>query len=135
MPPLIEGRLYVDGQVSSPLPVTVARMLGADIVIAVDVTFPATHADISNTFSVLFQSFTIATQRILQYELGLATVVIRPDIKTTGQLGLSDQGWIVEAGEKAARAALPALLALRIARPGGSATQTPKLTGVTGSRP
>lgn len=135
VPPLIEGRLYVDGQVSSPLPVTVARMLGADIVIAVDVTFPAAHADISNIFSVLFQSFTIATQRILQYELGLATVVIRPDIKTTGQLGLSDQGWIIEAGEKAARAALPALLALRIARPGGSATQNPKLNGVTESRP
>lgn len=113
VPPSIEGRLYVDGQVSSPVPVTVAHRLGARIVIAVDATFPAEQAEISSTVGVLFQSFTIATQRIAGAELTLATLVIRPEIMSRGQLGLSDREWIMAAGEKAARAQLPALLAIR----------------------
>ena len=128
VPPLVNGRLYVDGQVSSPVPVTVARRLGADIVIAVDVTFPSDHADIANTASVLFQSFTIATQRIKDHELGQATVVIRPDIKTSGQLGLSDRDWLIDAGDKAARAALPVLQAIRVAGSGKGTTQNSSLT-------
>lgn len=135
VPPLINGRLYVDGQVSSPVPVTVARRLGAGIVIAVDVTFPSDHADIANAASVLFQSFTIATQRIKDHELGQATVVIRPDIKTSGQLGLSDRDWLIDAGEKAARAALPALQAIRATGSGKGATQNSSLTESARSSP
>jgi len=120
VPPSIDGRLYTDGQVSSPVPVTAARVLGAEIVIVVDATFPPEHADIANTASVLFQSFTIATQRIRDYELGLATIVIRPQIKTSGQLGFADRDWIMAEGERAARAALPQLLALK-----ASAAPTP----------
>lgn len=112
VPPSIEGRMYIDGQVSSPLPVTAARVLGAGIVIAVDATFPPDHADIANVASVLFQSFTIATQRIRDYELGLATIVIKPQIKTSGQLGLTDREWVMAEGERAARAMLPQLRAL-----------------------
>ncbi len=103
-PPLIGGQRYVDGQVSSPVPVMAARALGADIVIAVDTTYPPDHAEISSTVDVLFQSFMIAGQRIKDRELGLADVVIRPDIKTTGQLGFDDRDWIVKRGEAAARA-------------------------------
>ncbi len=125
VPPLIDGRLYVDGQVSSPVPVAVARKLGAGIVIAVDATFPPQHAVIANTASVLFQSFTIATQRIKDYELGMASLVIRPDIQTSGQLGWSDRDWIIAAGERAARAALPALLALRDGKSADGATPEP----------
>ena len=113
VPPSINGRLYVDGQVSSPVPVMIARMLGAEIVIAVDATFPPEHAEIGNVAGVLFQSFTIATQRIADHELEMASLVIRPAIKTTGQLGLSDRDWIMDAGEQAARAVLPALLVIR----------------------
>jgi NTE family protein len=106
VPPLILGRLYVDGQVSSPVPVAMARMLGATTVIAVDATFPPEQSDISNTSSVLFQSFTIATQRIKDQELEQATLVIRPNIRASVQLGFEDRACIIAAGEKAARDAL-----------------------------
>lgn len=109
VPPLILGRLYVDGQVSSPVPVAMARMLGASTVIAVDATFPPEQSVISNTSSVLFQSFTIATQRIKDQELEQATLVIRPNIQASVQLGFEDRTWIIAAGEKAARDALPEL--------------------------
>ncbi len=104
-PPLIGGRLYVDGQVSSPLPVLAARSLGADIVIAVDTTYPPEHAEVTNTAGVLFQSFMIAGHRIKDRELAVADVVVRPDIKTAGQLGFDDREWIVKRGEAAARVA------------------------------
>jgi len=110
VPPLILGKLYVDGQVSSPVPVAMARMLGATTVIAVDVTFPPEQSVISTTTSVLFQSFTIATQRIKDHELRQATLVIRPEINSSSQLGFGDRVWIIDAGEKAARNVLPELL-------------------------
>ena len=110
VPPLILGKLYVDGQVSSPVPVAMARMLGATTVIAVDATFPPDQAVISNTSSVLFQSFTIATQRIKTQELEQATLVIRPEINSPLQLGFDDRAWIISAGEKAVREKMPELL-------------------------
>jgi len=103
-PPKIGGRLYVDGQVSSPLPVTAARSLGADIVIAVDATYPPDHADVTNALGVLFQSFMIAGSRIKESELAAADIVIRPDFKTSGQLGFGDRDWLIASGETAARA-------------------------------
>ena len=110
VPPSILGRLYVDGQVSSPVPVAMARMLGATTVIAVDATFPPEQSVISSTSSVLFQSFTISTQRIKDQELENATLVIRPEINSPLQLGFDDRDWIIAAGEKAARSALPELM-------------------------
>lgn len=108
-PPRIGTTLFADGQIASPVPVTIARSLGAQLTIAVDATFPPEHAEVSNLLSVLFQSFTIATQRIKEHELQAASVVIRPNIKTSGQLGFKDREWLMRAGEQAARASLPAL--------------------------
>ena len=113
VPPQINGRRYTDGQVSSPVPVAAALALGADTVIAVDATFPPEHADLASTVSVLFQILTIATQRIKAHELAQATVVIRPDIRSSAQLGWDDRAWVIAAGEQAARLALPQLMALR----------------------
>ena len=113
VPPTIHGRMYVDGQVSSPVPVAIARRLGAEIVIAVDATFPAERAEISSMVSVLFQSFTISSQRIAAAEMASATVVIRPAVNASGQLGLTDWQWVMDAGEHAARAVLPALRGIR----------------------
>jgi NTE family protein len=103
VPPSINGRHYIDGQISSPLPVMAARSLGADIVIAVDATYPPQHAVISNLPDVLFQSFMIASQRIKDVELQSADLVIRLNVQTTGQFGFKDREWLITAGEAAAR--------------------------------
>ncbi len=101
-PPKIGGRLYVDGQVSSPLPVVAARTLGADIVIAVDATYPPDHADVTNALGVLFQSFMIAGNQIKNREVAAADLVIRPEIKRSGQLGFDDCDWLIASGQTAA---------------------------------
>ena len=111
-PPSIGGRLYVDGQVSSPLPVLAARALGADVVIAVDTTYPPDHADVTTTAGVLFQSFMIAGNRIKDAEVAAADMVLRPEIKTSGQLGFEDRDWVIASGETAARARKDELLRL-----------------------
>jgi NTE family protein len=102
-PPRIGGRLYADGQLVSPVPVSVARALGASFVIAVDVTYPSEQAELSGPIDVLFQSLVISTQRLKDYELGFADVVIRPEIVSQWQLDFGDREMLIAAGERAAR--------------------------------
>ena len=80
-PVLIRGHEYVDGGLSSPVPVRFARDMGATFVIAVDISDKPASAKLESTFDILMQSVTIMGQTIARYELPLADVVIRPDIK------------------------------------------------------
>lgn len=102
-PPLIRGHRYIDGQLVSPVPVTAAHELGAEIVIAVDVTYPPTHAAMTTPVSVMFQALHIYTQHVKESELKLAQLVIQPVIKPVSQLGLSDRETLIKLGEQAAR--------------------------------
>lgn len=107
MPARIGGRLYVDGQISSPIPVEAARQLGARKVIAVDVIYPPEDAYVSDTMGVLFQSFIISIHRLKTLELAQADQVIAPELPhTTGQMSFSDRGALIAAGAKAATQAL-----------------------------
>jgi NTE family protein len=101
------GRRYADGQLVSPLPIAAARALGAKVVIAVDATFPPGDAFLANPLSVLFQSLTIATQRIKENELPGATLVITPAMHTSSQFSISDRKMLIDAGETAALRMLP----------------------------
>ena len=107
-PAEIRGRYFGDGQIASPLPVKVARDLGAKVVIAVDVLYPPRDALLSSAPGVVFQAFTISMNRLRDYELREADIVIQPDIPATHtQFGLSARGWLVETGKAAALKALP----------------------------
>lgn len=102
-------RLLGDGQVVSPLPVSAARALGAQVVVAVDVVYPPQHASLTNPVSVLFQTITISTWRHLVAERTKADLLVRPDIPPSGNLALSDREWLIAAGERAAEALMPEL--------------------------
>jgi NTE family protein len=109
-PAKIRGTLYGDCQVSSPLPVLAARRMGATRVIAVDVIYPPRDARLDSTMGVLFQSMTISTYRLKEFERGAADVVIAPNLpRTAGQLSFEDRKRIIAAGEAAAREALERL--------------------------
>ncbi len=110
-PPEIGGRRYADGQMTSPLPVMLARSLGAKIVIAVDVVYPPEDSLLYSPISVLFQAFTVSVHQLKENEIAMADLIIKPDIaKSSGQLNFDDADWLIAAGEAAARAALPKLL-------------------------
>ena len=109
-PLLIRGRLYGDGQLSSPLPVAAARALGARIVIAVDVVYPPDHAHLTSAMGVLFQAFVISAHRLKQWEIAAADSVIAPDLgRTTGQWSFGDRERLIAAGEAATLKALDRL--------------------------
>ena len=109
-PPRIRGRLYGDGQLSSPLPVRIARTLGARVVIAVDVIYPPEDARLTSTLGVLFQAFVITTYRLKEWEIAAADSVIVPDLgRTSGQWGFGDRERLIAAGEAATLKAMARL--------------------------
>lgn len=111
-PVAIHGREYVDGGLSSPVPVRAARSLGADIVIAVDISSKPKHAKVHDSMDVLLQTFSIMGQSISQYELAQADVVIRPDTGGIGSTDFEHKHQAIMEGEKAALAALPLIRSL-----------------------
>ncbi len=111
-PARISGRLYVDGGLVSPLPVTTARTMGARLVIAVDVAYPPSGNAITSPLAVMYQTFLIQTYRLKELERPFADIVIAPVIRTDGQLGFADRAELIAAGEDAVRAALPRIRAL-----------------------
>jgi NTE family protein len=106
-PTSINGREYVDGGLVSPVPVKAARSMGADIVIAVDISSKPRNAKTKDTLDVLLQTVSIMGQSISNYELAEADVVIRPNTGTIGAADFDSKHVAILEGEKAAQAALP----------------------------
>lgn len=86
IPTLIQGQEYVDGGLVSPVPVKVARELGADIVIAVDILAQPIHTETSNVWGLFNQNINIMQQRLAHEELQYADVVIQPDLREKGHI-------------------------------------------------
>lgn len=105
----IDGELYVEGALSAPVPVSAARQLGARRVVAVDVSFPPEQADLNDPFDALYQGFSILTRKLAMEERALADVVLEPPIPPHNDMEPATLKAIVQAGERAALAALPAL--------------------------
>ena len=120
VPVKINNRDYVDGGLVSPVPVSFARQMGADVVLAVDISAPPEGNAADGSLQILLQTFAIMGKTINQYELQGADVVVRP-----AQLGLKSADFsarqrAMDAGRAAMLAALPALkarLAARASRP------------------
>lgn len=110
-PVTVSGREYVDGGLVSPVPVRVARSLGADFVIAVDISDKPQHGKTESTLDVLMQTFTIMGQSISRNELPEADTVIRPNTAGLSSTDMKDRHRAVLEGEKAVAAILPELKA------------------------
>jgi NTE family protein len=105
----VRGRLLVDGGVVANLPVAVARELGADVVIAVDVTAVAGRAEPDNFMDVLFRAINILVHEDTTEAARLADVVIVPAVGDLELLEFEEKDRARRAGIAAARAALPAI--------------------------
>lgn len=110
-PVSINGHDCVDGGLVSPVPVRVARSLGADLVIAVNVSNQPQYGKIESTLDVLLQTFTIMGQTISRNELLNADIVIRPDTLELSSTDFNGRHLAVLEGEKAVAAILPELKA------------------------
>jgi NTE family protein len=107
-PVAINGRDYVDGGLVSPVPVRVARTMGADIVIAVDVSRkPENAVTLQSTADILGQTIAIMGKTVSACEIDEADVIIRPDTSEIGTVDFEHKTEAMEKGAEAARNALP----------------------------
>ena len=102
---------YVDGGLVSPVPVRYVRQMGADIVIAVDISSRPEDAKTNDMLKVLLQTFSIMGKSISQLEMAQAEVVVRPAMPDVGSAEFSARKKSIEAGRAAMKLALPALKA------------------------
>ena len=110
-PESINGQDYVDGGLVTPVPVSVARSLGADFVIAVDISDRPMDRKTDGIVDILWQTFSIFGQTINRYELPKADVVVRPVTYGIPATDVSGRNKAVLEGEKAVAAILPDLKA------------------------
>ena len=111
-PVRIGNRLFVDGSLAAPVPVGAARRLGAEHVIAVDVSFPPEQAGLEGPFDALYQAFSILTRRLALEERATADLVIAPRVPEHNDMKPETLKALVASGERAALEALPRLQAL-----------------------
>ena len=81
IPTKIQGKEYVDGGLVSPVPVDIAKQLGADIVIAVDILAQPVNTETTNVWGLFNQNINIMQNRLAAEELKNADIVIQPDLR------------------------------------------------------
>ena len=110
-PVKIGTREYVDGGLVSPVPVRFARQMGAELVIAVDISSPPDGAPTGDMMKLLLQTFSIMGKSINQFELRDADIVLRPGLLGVSSADFSARLKAIQAGREAAIRMLPELRA------------------------
>ena len=110
-PVSIREREYVDGGLTSPVPVRALKAMGADFVIAVDVGNKPQWGKTDSTLDVLLRTFTIMGNSIGRLEMEDADLVIRPATPEVDSTDFNGRHAAILAGERAASALLPELKA------------------------
>jgi NTE family protein len=107
-PVKIGTREFVDGGLVAPVPVGYARQMGAELVIAVDISNQPQSNLADSAIQVLLQTFSIMAKSINAYELRDADVVVRPLLSAVGSADFGSRRRSIEAGRAAMLLALPA---------------------------
>lgn len=108
-PVKIGGREYVDGGLVSPVPVRYARQMGADLIIAVDISNAPEGNAAGDTLQILMQTFSIMGKSINTFELRDADIVVRPALTGMASSDFGARRRAIEAGRLAMQALLPRL--------------------------
>lgn len=115
-PVRISGREYVDGGLVSPVPVRYARQMGAELVIAVDISSAPEANPAGDTLQILMQTFTIMGKSINALELRDAEIVVRPALAAMASADFGSRRRAIQAGRQAMQQMLPQLMAAIEAR-------------------
>jgi NTE family protein len=110
-PVTIGGHTYVDGGLVAPVPVRFAKEMGAEFIIAVNISSATEAQATASSLDVLMQTFTIMGQRLNQHELKDADVVITPALGAMGSADFNGRNLAVLAGEQAAASVMAQLKA------------------------
>jgi NTE family protein len=105
-----QGKLLVDGGLADNLPVEVARELGAELVIAVDVTTPLLNRNqIQSVVDVFDQAISFRIEEHNRQSRGQADLLITPELGDFDSSDFSRAEMVIKHGEQAALKAVPQL--------------------------
>ena len=116
--------VLVDGGVVKNLPVDVVKQMGADIVIAVDISSPLkTEEELGDPISILAQMIDLQILKVTEEQRKMADVLLVPDLTGYSSVSFGEAEAISALGEKSARLQIDELEALsdrlRETRPAG----------------
>lgn len=103
VPENFHGRMLVDGGVTDRVPVSVVRDMGADIIIAVDVSGLKKNPVITNIYDVILQSIDIMQQELISNRALQSDIYIRPAVEKFSAYSITEIDTIITLGEQAAR--------------------------------
>ncbi|WP_082536014.1 patatin-like phospholipase family protein [Methylibium sp. Root1272] len=110
-PVRIGTREYVDGGLVAPVPVQFARQMGAELVIAVDISAATEGQPTGDALKMLLQTFAIMGRNLGQYQLREADIVMRPKLQGVSGADFGARRLSVLAGREAALTVLADLRA------------------------
>jgi NTE family protein len=116
LPVHISGNDYVDGGLVAPVPVRYARQMGAEVIVAVDISAAPEGNTASDPLQMLLQTFSIMAKTINRWELQQADVVVRPALVGMGSADFAGKRRAIEAGRRAMQRLLPQLQAVMAAK-------------------
>lgn len=106
----IGGRLLIDGGMKQHLPTEVAKRMGADFIVGVDVGFCVRKGKVRNMLAVIMQAVQIMGEELSRHQSSKADIIICPKLgDKIDQLSFSKAQFIMKKGEEAAEEALPLL--------------------------
>jgi NTE family protein len=103
VPAKMNGRILVDGGVVDRVPVSVVKDMGADIVIAVDVSQVKRDEEITSIFDVIMQSIDIMQKELVSYREIASDIMIRPQVQVYSSKSFTNIEEIIQLGEEEGR--------------------------------
>jgi len=97
----------VDGGVVDNVPVDVARTMGADLVIAVNIGKDVVNKNTVNIIDITLQAVNIMANEISVFKMRDADVLIEPDVGAVKMMDFSTKESLMRAGIEAAQNAIP----------------------------
>ncbi|WP_235937755.1 patatin-like phospholipase family protein [Marinobacter caseinilyticus] len=112
------GQLLVDGGVANNIPISVAKKMGADIIIAVDISDSLSAGkSLTEAFNVVGQLTTLVTRANVEKQLALLEkqdILIHPEMGELSSADFNQAPLIIEIGATAARNKAGQLYSLRV---------------------
>ena len=99
VPEKIDGRLLVDGGVIDRIPVSVVKDLGADIVIAVDVSPIKVNGEVTSIYDVIMQSIEIMQHELVMNRQIASDLMMRPAVEQFSSRAFTHIEDIIRVGE------------------------------------
>ncbi|MDM5337957.1 patatin-like phospholipase family protein [Fictibacillus enclensis] len=109
VPEKIGGRLLVDGGVIERVPAAVVREMGADIVVAVDISHFKAQPEMASILDVIVQSIDIMQREIVRYHEISADIMVRPMVEQFSSTAFKNVNEIISIGEEAGKSKIESI--------------------------